>query len=157
MGMWSFLSVRISQQQYSEDLHPFLMWMERHCNLLPVTTSWEENDLFSTSTDSCRSSERRVYLNTMAFLMLSHNIIHPSQVARNVCSIFCLLVSISDTKMILNWRKKSQGLILTACNLSYLCNKKSSNVATAGLWLEKKLKSKKKKSLWPNKHNDNLT
>lgn len=123
MGMWSLLSVRISQQQYSEDLHPFLMWVERHCNLLPVTTSWEENDLFSTSTDTCRSSERRVCLNTMAFLKLSCNVIHPSQVAPNVCFIFCLLVSSSDAKMILIWRKKSQRLILTACNLSYLCNK----------------------------------
>ena len=158
MGMWSLLSVRISQQQYSEDLHPFLMWMERHCNLLPVTTSWEENDLFSTSTDSCRSSERRVCLNTMAFLMLSCNVIHPSQVARNVCFIFCLLVSSSDTKMFLIWRKnkvKDWFSLLVTCHI--FVTKKSSNVATAGLWLEKKLKSKKKKSLWPNKHNDNLT
>ena len=105
-GNVSPLSVRISQQQYSEGLHPFLRWMERRCNLLPVTTSREESDLFSISTDFCRSSQLWVCLNIMVFLMLSCNVIHPSQVARNVCFIFCLLVSSSDTKMFLNWRKK---------------------------------------------------
>lgn len=157
MGMWSLLSVRISQQQYPEDLHPFFTWMERHCNLLPVTISWEENDLFSTSTDSCRSSERRVCLNTMAFLMLSCNVIHPFQVALMCVSFSVCWYPVQIQKCFLTGEKKSQGLILTAYNLSYLCNKKSSNVATAGLWIEKKLKSKKKKSFWPNKHNDNLT
>lgn len=119
MGMGSLLSVRISQQQYSEDLHPFLTWMERHCNLLPVTISWEENDLFSTSTDSCRNSERRICLNTMVFLMLSCNVIHPSQVACNVCFIVCLLVSSSDTKMILNCRKKAKDWFspLVTCHI----------------------------------------
>ena len=80
----------------------------RQCNLLPVITSWEENDLSSTSTDSCRSSERRVCLNTMAFLMLSGNVIHPSQVARNVCFIFCLLVSSQIQKWFLTGEKKAK-------------------------------------------------
>ena len=36
-GMGSLLFVSISQRQDLGGLHPFLTWMERHCNLLPVT------------------------------------------------------------------------------------------------------------------------
>lgn len=88
-GMWGLLSVRISQQQYSEGLHPFLRWMERCCNLLPVTTSREESDLFSISTDFCRSSQLWMCLNIVVFLMLSCNVIRPLQAAHGVCSLVC--------------------------------------------------------------------
>lgn len=118
-GMWGLLSVRISQQQYSEGLHPFLRWMERHCNPLPVTTSWEESDLFSTSTDFCRCSQLWVCLNIVVFLMLSCNVIRPLQAAHGVCSLVCLLVPTEDIKMILDWRKKAKHL-LSLCVPSYI-------------------------------------
>lgn len=118
-GNVSPLSVRISQQQYSEGLHPFLRWMERCCNLLPVTTSREESDLFSISTDFCRSSQLWMCLNIVVFLMLSCNVIRPLQAAHGVCSLVCLLVSTEDTKMILDWRKKAKYL-LSLCVPSYI-------------------------------------
>ena len=118
-GMWGLLSVRISQQQYSEGLHPFLRQMERRCNLLPVTTSREESDLFSVSTDFCRSSQLWVCLSIVVCSMLSCNVIRPLLAAHGMCSLVCLLVPTEDTKMILDWRTKAKYL-LSLCVPSYI-------------------------------------
>lgn len=49
----------------------------------------EESDLFSISTDFCRSSQLWMCLNIVVFLMLSCNVIRPLQAAHGVCSLVC--------------------------------------------------------------------